>query len=90
MERLRIRELLDRHEARTGKAMSQTDLAASVFGSEVGRQQAGRTRPLSEARKRNLISAWNTGRDLGRLKPRHVLRLAEALRVRVISDLFEQ
>lgn len=91
MERLRITELLAEVSARRVTPMSHTELAALVFGSETGqRPVGGQRRPLSEARKRNLIVAWNQGRDLGALKPRHVLRLAEALRVTRIDQLFEK
>lgn len=90
MERLRITELLAEHHARTGCVLTQAELAALVFRTETGRPIAGRSRPLSEARKRNLISAWNQGRDLGRLKPRHILRIGHALHALRITDLFEE
>jgi len=89
MERLRITELLAELSARHRRDMSQTELGGLVFGSELGRPLDGKRRPLSEARKRGLIVAWNQGRDLGALKPRHVLRLAEALRITRIDQLFE-
>lgn len=88
MERLRITELLADQWAR-GVSMSQTELGGLVFGSELGRPLNGKRSPLSEKRKRGLINAWNQGRDLGALKPRHVLRLAEALRITRIDQLFE-
>lgn len=90
MDRLRITELLAELAAKHRIELTHTGLAAMVFGSDKGQRPVrGRLRPMTEQRKRNLIAAWNNGRDLGALKPRHVLRLAEALRITRIDQLFE-
>jgi hypothetical protein len=86
MERLKISELLSRGKR---PRMTRGELSELVFGADKGRPREGRRHMLSVSRKRNLISDWDGGKSLTALKPRHVLRLAGALGVTRIADLFE-
>ena len=91
MERLRITELLADHAARNGGvAVSKTELAEAILGADKGRPQGGKSRPLSESRKRSIVWHWDYGKGLTSLKPRHVLRLARFFGIKRIEDLFEE
>lgn len=90
MDRLRITECLaDLSARRGGLTLTRTELGEIVFGADPGRSMPGRSGELSAGRKRTLIGQWDAGKSLTALKPRHVIRLAEALRITRIDDLFE-
>lgn len=91
MERLRITELLEALPSKEGaRALNRTELAELVFGEDLGRPQEGASKPLSLGRKRNLIGDWDRGKNLTAIKPRHIMRLARALRIREFSELIEE
>lgn len=91
MERLRITELLEALPTKGGaRALTRTELAELVFNDDMGRPKEGAIKPLSLGRKRNLIGNWDRGKNLTAIKPRHIMRLARALRIREFSELIEE
>lgn len=97
MERLRISELLDQHNAKCAAvcaavcapALTRAALSEVVFLADKGRPMNKRRRKLSGKRKAALIGEWDRGRSLTALKPRHVVRLAAFFGITRIDELFE-
>lgn len=72
----------------TGEKPLLSEVGRFVFDNDTGRPKVGVSRsPLSDGRKSNLIGAWNRGKELTAIKPRHLLRLAEFFRVSDINQL---
>lgn len=91
MERVRISELVERHEKRRRKRLSHAEIGAAVFAGDVTRpKEDGNRQELSEARKTWLITRWNKGHALTAIKPRHLFRLAALFGVTKLADILEQ
>ena len=73
MIRVRISELMAKRQS-----MTKAGLARKLFAHE----------DLADGTKRNRITAWDKGRNLGTL-PEHILTLAKELEATTINELFE-
>lgn len=87
MERLKIKEAIERHEQSTKKDFNWDRFLKKVFpDTEVG---IGRDAPLSRDRKRILITYWDRGEQLTRCHPRHIKRIADFFGIKLLRDIVQ-
>lgn len=88
MERLKITEGIERYEKRWDMPIDWDSLLKFVFPDDepgIGRGD----KPLKRSRKRALLTYWDRGEHLARVRPRHIQRLADYFDITLLRDIVE-
>lgn len=85
MERVRIKELQLKLRTTKGTRITNNAIAEEVLKDAM----SGENKPLTDGRKRTLVSGWDNGKDLGALKPRHLMRLAVMFNTYDLRELIQ-
>ncbi len=90
IERVMIRELLAAASAKRRTKVTRTEFADHVFADDVARPRYGVQASMSQERKQQLVWQWDKGQSMTALKPRHLLRMADFLKVYDIRKLVQE
>lgn len=89
--RVRLKEIIDAFNERTGREVTYKELAAFVFRDQRTRPRNGQTRQFDvDGRGVSLLASWNNGNELTALKPTHLLDIWTFFSLTDINELIER